>query len=44
MEKVIPIQQSNFMRNRPWVGEENLLKKLSFDNKDNLYTPWNKRK
>ena len=44
MEKVTPIQQTNSMRNRPWARQEDYPKKLSFDNKGNVYVPWNKRK
>ena len=44
VEKVIPIQQTKSKRNRPWGHQENNVEKLSFDNKGNLYVPWNKRK
>ena len=44
MEKVTPIQQTNYMWNRPWDRHEDYPKKLSFDNKGNLYVHWNKQK
>ena len=44
LEKVTLIQETNSMRNRPWGYQEDYLKKLSFDNKGNLYVPWTKQK
>ena len=37
IEKVTPIQQTSSMSNRPWGHQEDYSKKLSFDNKNNLY-------
>ena len=37
MEKVTPIQQTNYTRNRPWGRHEDYPKKLSFDNKGNNF-------
>ena len=37
IEKVTPIQQTSSMWNRPWGHQEDYSKKLSFDNKNNLY-------